>query len=422
MNKPLFKLINKKFIITIVTSSVFVTSLTIAAIWFYLSSLDRLDIFFDAVNVNSSPGIIFFFLILLTIGFSGVFFISSFILVLILKGYEDNLKDYTTMSPRFSSVCFFNSLIIGFMVTFGYSIYYITELNGFLITAITIAVSITLSYFLTNRNLFCGKTLWGRSPARNFYAPGSEEAEKLSKENSSRVNLSLLLMIPGIAQVLPMIAMVPHIDFSEGTSNWLAILILIILNATLATAGIFPGSIYANEMKKGNEQTTIFLVMVSLLGMITVFSVLCRPIPYMIINMAMSLPGISDSRTHSYYIDTKSSPPGLFNNTLWNTRYYKDIPDKFFITGISMFTFGNIKLICPSEIIKARVENLKLTLNNPNKDDENSNKLKNAAAKCITFDKKDIYTWDSPLSEPIYYEKVKMTTDNSLLKILHAMK
>ncbi len=42
--------------------------------------------------------------------------------------------------------------------------------------------------------------------------------------------------------------------------------------------------------------------------------------------------------------------------------------------------------------------------------------------KCIPFNKNDIHTVDSPLSEPIYYEKVKQTIDNSMLKILHTLK
>ncbi len=48
--------------------------------------------------------------------------------------------------------------------------------------------------------------------------------------------------------------------------------------------------------------------------------------------------------------------------------------------------------------------------------------LKAVAMKCIPFNKNDIHTWDSPLSEPIYYEKVKQTIDNSMLKILHTLK
>ncbi|HFO8343950.1 TPA: hypothetical protein ACHK1M_004125, partial [Escherichia coli] len=88
MDKPIFNIINKKFIISVVTSSTFITGFTIAVIWFYLSNIDRLDIFFDAVNLSSTLGIIFFFILLSISGFSLIIFISSFILILIYSGYE----------------------------------------------------------------------------------------------------------------------------------------------------------------------------------------------------------------------------------------------------------------------------------------------------------------------------------------------
>lgn len=112
----------------------------------------------------------------------------------------------------------------------------------------------------------------------------------------------------------------------------------------------------------------------------------------------------------------------MFNGLIWNTRYYTEIPERFFITGVSTFTLGDIKLVCPTEITEARKESLKFTINDINEYEQKGKQLKAVAMKCIPFNKNDIHTWDSPLSEPIYYEKVKQTIDNSMLKILHTLK
>ena len=106
MNKSVIKLLNKKFIISVITSSTFITGCTMAVIWFYLSNIDRLDIFFDAVSLSSALGIIFVFIIVSVSGFSLVIFISSFILMLIYTGHEDNFKDYSSMPHRISIVCY----------------------------------------------------------------------------------------------------------------------------------------------------------------------------------------------------------------------------------------------------------------------------------------------------------------------------
>ena len=94
MNKSVIKLLNKKFIISVITSSTFITGCTMAVIWFYLSNIDRLDIFFDTVSLSSAIGIIFVFIIVSLSGFSLVIFISSFILILIYTLHEDNFKNY----------------------------------------------------------------------------------------------------------------------------------------------------------------------------------------------------------------------------------------------------------------------------------------------------------------------------------------
>lgn len=52
------KILNKKLIMSIISSSAFITVLTVAVIWLYLSNIDRLDIFHDAVNVKSIMGVI----------------------------------------------------------------------------------------------------------------------------------------------------------------------------------------------------------------------------------------------------------------------------------------------------------------------------------------------------------------------------
>lgn len=73
-----------------------------AVIWFYLSNIDRLDIFFDTVSLSSAIGIIFVFIIVSLSGFSLVIFISSFILILIYTLHEDNFKNYPSIPHRIS--------------------------------------------------------------------------------------------------------------------------------------------------------------------------------------------------------------------------------------------------------------------------------------------------------------------------------
>lgn len=413
MDKPVIKLLNKKFIISVITSSTFITGCTMAVIWLYLSNIDRLDIFFDAISLSSALGIIFFFILLSISGFSLVIFISSLILMLIYTGYENKFKDYLSIPHRISTVCYQNSLFICSGLIIGYYIYYLSGWNGYIITGTSIVLMLAHSYIVSFFRLF---------RIQRFRLHKSDNYEKLPRKKGLAILLPLQLMAPGIVQILPLIFLLTQLDFSEGTSDWVEMLMFLALTAAIVTIGILPGAIHLNERRNGNSITGIIIVLIFLPVAISAFSVWYRPIPNMIINMTMNLSGISDWRTHQYYIERNTHPHSMFNGLIWNTRYYQDIPGRFFITGISTFTLGDIKLICPTEMTEARKESLKFTVNDINEYEQKGKKLKAVAMKCIPFNKNDIHTWDSPLSEPIYYEKVKVTAENSMVKILHALK
>ncbi|WXP24332.1 hypothetical protein WHU07_10790 [Escherichia coli] len=384
MNKSVIKLLNKKFIISVITSSTFITGCTMAVIWFYLSNIDRLDIFFDTVSLSSAIGIIFVFIIVSFSGFSLVIFISSFILILIYTLHEDNFKNYPSIPHRISTVCYLNSLFICCSIIVGYYIYYLYGWNGYSISITGFVLMLAFSYFVSYFNLF--KT-------KRFSWHKSDNYEKLPRKPGLLCFLPLQFMTPGIVQILPMLFLLTQLDFSEETSDLVEMLMLLALTAAIVTIGILPGAIHLNERRNGDKFTGFIVVLICIPVVITVFSMWYRPIPNMIINMVMSLSGISDWRTHQYYIENKTHSHSMFNGLIWNTRHYTEIPERFFITGVSTFTLGDIKLVCPTEITEARKESLKFTINDINEYEQKGKQLKAVAMKCIPFNKNDIHTW-----------------------------
>ncbi|RSK68335.1 hypothetical protein EJE24_09780 [Enterobacter huaxiensis] len=192
------------------------------------------------------------------------------------------------------------------------------------------------------------------------------------------------------------------------------------LSVVLAVVGIFPGMILVSEQKNIIQMiTTIVIVIPALVFLMTIFF---RPTPNLLINMTLNLSGISDWRTHQYYIETQTHPHAMFDGATWNTRYYKEIPSRFFITGVNIFALGNIQLICPGEINAARAASLKTTADDFEAYDLRSKALKRTAMKCIPFKKEQIHQWDSPISDPVFYQKVKSTSSNSILDLLKEIK
>lgn len=414
MNNYEFKRPNKKLILSVLSSSTFITGFTLTVIWLYLSNLDRLDVLYDSTSASSAIAVIFGFTILSVLGFSILIFSSSFILILIFSSYEKELTIYNGMPHNFSITGLFNSLGLFAILPASFFSYYYFELNGYLVTSAFVIITVRLSFYITNKYIFNSKEYI--SQRKN-----SEDTKSLEKK-FTKISLPLLLLTPAIVQILPLTFFLSQLDFTEGSSDFAQMTLLTAIALTFSTLSIFPGAIYINEKKNGGVFHSITIILISIPTTLVVFSLLFRPIPNMIINMTMNLSGISDWRIHHFYIEEKTYPHTMFNGLLWNTRFYQGVPNRFFITGISIFTLGNTKLICPTRISYARKESLKLTIDKPNDYSEKIKKLKYSAMDCIPFNKKDVTTWDSPMSEPIYYEKLKIDSNNSMLKMLHSLK
>ncbi|EBK9290102.1 hypothetical protein DXH24_23645, partial [Salmonella enterica] len=144
MNSAILKLLRKKFITAIFSSSILLTGFTIFIIWFYLINLERLDIFLDTTSIGSTLVVIFFFIVLAILAFSMLFFISSFMLMLTYNSNKDSFNENVGAAHCIGSTCFINSILICGIVISGYSLYYFNQLNGFY-TAISTFVLIIIS-------------------------------------------------------------------------------------------------------------------------------------------------------------------------------------------------------------------------------------------------------------------------------------
>lgn len=414
MGNSLFSLLNKKFILNILTSSIFITGCAISVIWFYLSNINRLDVFFDAISITTSLGVIFGFILLSLIGFSSLIFIASFMVIYIYTVNEHIYKEYNGIAHRIGTVCYINSLIICLTLVGGFSIHYYLKIDGLWTTIPGLIFIITLSYFFTR---------WFIFNAHIFFVQDIGKSTRLIRKKEMMFCLPLYLIAPGVVQILPLTFLITQLEFGENTNDFLQLTLFFIMSAAFITMGILPGSILINERENKREITKILWGGVIFLPVaLVVLSLLFRPIPNFIINMAMNMSGIADWRQHQYYIDKDKYPHSMFNGQLWNTRYYQDIPDRFFITGVNIFSFADIKLICPTKITQARVDSLKDSPLGTKEHDIKVEILQKTAMSCIPFPKDDVHSWDSPIPEPIYYEKVKLAPDNSLIKIIQKLK
>lgn len=413
MNNSFLKLINKKVIFTIITSSAFISACTFTVIWLYLSNIERLDILYDAISFTSAIGIVFGFTLVSLLAFSLLIFISSFILYLIYSANEKEYAGYNGMAMSLSTTCCINSIALCLVLIGGFCLNYFLKINGYVVFVISLIAMPGFSFWITRKNILRKST---------YLIEDNQRSAPFLQTRIMKISLPLLLIIPAFVQIFPILFITRQLDFVNGGSEPMQVLLFTFMTIALITLGIFPGMIIINEKKnKGLIQVIAYTLIIIPVG-ILILSLVFRPTPNMILNMTMNLSGISDWRTHQYYIKTTTHPHAMFDGALWNTRYHNDIPDRFFITGVNIFSLGDIRLICPTAITHARSFSLKFVADRLDEYDARLNDLKNTAMKCIVFNKEDIHTWDSPISEPIFYQKVKLSHDTGLIQLLHLLK
>ncbi|MFE8115676.1 hypothetical protein [Brenneria goodwinii] len=399
----------KKLLPLVFKSSLSITVCSVFVIWFYLSTLGRLDVFVEAIGFATLLGIVFGFTIVAFAVICILIFISSLMLVSIVTGYENTICNYSFLKHSLIRICLLNGCLFGPIVIGFFYLYDLTGKSGvyfFLAgSALIIIVSYLATYFLFYRSQYNrnNHTNLNSAPLLNILMP-------------------LSLIIPALTQIIPLSLLLSKISFQAQDGDLEQGISTAIISLISAIISFLPGILFISGFKKGNLLRSTILAFMIIPFCIVLLASFIPILPLMIANMAMNLAGIADWRTHQYTIRNEVYPHSMFPGQQWNTRYYADIPDRFFITGIAMFSFGDIKLICPTSIRQAQLDNMTFNFNNQQENRKKSEAFKSAAMPCFPIDKKDIKQWDIPLSTPIYYEKVRLTTPHSPTDIFQYLK
>lgn len=390
-------------------SSLSITVCSISVIWFYLSTLGRLDVFADAIGFSTLLGIVFGFTIVAFTVFCILIFISSIILVLIVTGYENTIYNYPLLKHNLIRICLLNGFLFSPIVISFFYLYDLMGKHGLYFFVAGSALIILLSYLATY-------VLFHRSKYNRNKNVNLNSAPLLN------ILMPLSLIIPALIQIIPLSLLLSKVSFQAQDGDLEQGISTAIISIIFAITSFLPGILFINGFNKGNLLRSTVLALMIIPFCIILLASFIPILPLMITNMAMNLAGIADWRTHQYTIRNEVYPHSMFPGQQWNTRYYADIPDRFFITGIAMFSFGDIKLICPTSIRQAQLENMTFNFKNQQENRKKSEAFKSAAMPCFPIDKKYIKQWDIPLSSPIYYEKVRITTPHSPTDIFQYLK
>ncbi|EFI6713455.1 hypothetical protein BCC33_004935, partial [Escherichia coli] len=100
----------KTLIISVLTPSSIISGIALIVLWGYFSRLDRLDIFFDVMNIKSILVLVCCATILSLIMIVFVFFTTSFFIPIVIPYDINNLPAYNKIQGNFLSVMMLSGL------------------------------------------------------------------------------------------------------------------------------------------------------------------------------------------------------------------------------------------------------------------------------------------------------------------------
>ncbi|WP_210523908.1 hypothetical protein [Pantoea ananatis] len=156
-----------------------------------------------------------------------------------------------------------------------------------------------------------------------------------------------------------------------------------------------PAEIFLRKNKTNSVFKRTYYAISSSLVIIIMLSFIIKSIPVIIIDASLRFSGVTDFRVHNYTINGKIYTEEIFDYPEWEKKSLKS-ENKFTITGVTIFSYKDISLICPKNIIDIYKESRKFSMFNSKIDDENLKKLREKTQECFIFDKKEIMQWNPP--------------------------
>ncbi|WP_145588143.1 hypothetical protein [Yersinia aldovae] len=370
----------KKIAKNIITPAAIMGFITLIVIWLYLNRLGRLDVFISSITLKDILIVIAVTFIISTIAFSILFFIPSLLLITIIKKENKQFHNYSKIKGNFIKIAFYISL---FSVSVFYFSAYVADkyknievyIIGF--SALTVlSFSIIISYRFNNKLIT--DAVWHQ-----------EKITRVRKAFIFHFILPACIFIMTFFYSFPLSLVINKIPYQGEISDVVFIFSIIITSLVIIIFSLIPGIVFLRDEKSKSflrKNNPIWLAMV-----FSFFSLswIITPVPALIMNATMKISGISDYNEHFYLINEKDYPSEIFNDGKWDI---KKIENKgfFLIKGVNMYALGDIKLICPSNVLDAYKDSVKFIISDRTYNEKINMILKEKTRACHPFIKSEL--------------------------------
>ncbi|OCQ50620.1 hypothetical protein Ppb6_04401 [Photorhabdus australis subsp. thailandensis] len=358
----------------------FMGFIALFVIWFYLNRLGRLDIFISSVTFKDLFIVIASTFLFSTVLTSIFMFIPSILLISIIKKESNQFHNYKKIRGNFVTIAFIISLLaVGiflFSAWLADKFEYMEEAIIIISVLFVLSSSMLVSY-LINKNLISDVLQY--------------------KNKRTRIKLSCLfhIIIPASIFLMtlfysyPLSLIINKIPNKGEVSDNVLMLYVVATSLITVIFSLIPGSVYLSRDKSEGIVKNVYITGYAVIFSLFSLSWIITSIPVFIVNATMKISGISDYNEHSYLINEDNYPLEVFNNKQWNIRALEK-NGFFLIDGVTLYAFGDIKLVCPVDVLEAYKNSLRFIPADRSYDEKLNLELRKKAKICHPFLKKEL--------------------------------
>ncbi|WP_229282704.1 hypothetical protein [Enterobacter cloacae] len=175
------------------------------------------------------------------------------------------------------------------------------------------------------------------------------------------------------------------VDTQVAGDSIVAILKLATLISGLGVLLMLPGAVYVNtDNAARNESWHIRFTLVSVSLWLLITSIYVSSFYPVLIDKTMAFAGISDWQTRRFQVEESKFPASHFGHQDWHVA--DNIPGKSYtVQGIMVYSLNNVRLLCPESVRKQYRNMLQFIPWDRVYDQNRSNELKKASARCQPF-------------------------------------
>lgn len=377
----------RTLLISVLTPSGIITAISLFVMWGYFSRLNRLDVFFEVMNIHSIFALIFCAVILSLLFLLLIFFVTSMLMAVVIPQDVSNLPGYDKMKTNFLSVLMIAGL---FPMAFIYIFYYALDLSQAVkdysawISMLSIGLMTVLVSALINRKhlekgLSSKKTEVKRTRRYQFY-----------------LGIPLCIALLAHLQVFPLEIVFRNISAPDEKVSFWTITGLAFISYMVYFLSLFPGLVYLRMETHDKMLKKISASFIVSLMVLLIISTKITVIPVMFTHSVIKLSGISDFTVHRYIIKSTDYPEEFFASDLWKKKIIK-AEQYYAVRAVSMFTTNQFSFLCPETIMKSYRESWKFNPWDSTFDTTVRHKLQEEAADCVPVSAAAVKRWDVQL-------------------------